>query len=149
MKRTLILVLVFGLVFGAFATAEAAKKKKKKRAPKPHVRVVEGTYDNPAPGIGGIVTLNGAGGTLDVPTGANEYYMSIEIIDDSGQQTYFGIAEENTIIAGGCGKTETPMEITPGAAYNITVTMGPGAEAPTCPGFATTGTIKVTLSQVP
>lgn len=147
MKRILVLVMVLGLVFGSIATADAKKKKKKSK--KPYVRVVEGTYDNPAPGVGGIVTLNGAGGTFDVPTAGNEYYMSVEVIDDSGQQTYFGIAEENTIVAGGCGKTETPMEITPGAAYNITVTMGPGLNAPTCPGVATTGTIKVTLTEVP
>ena len=146
MKRLMVTFLVLGLVFASVATAEAAKKKKPK---KPYVRVVEGTYDNPAPGIGGIVTLNGAGGTLDVPTGAKEYYMSVEVIDGSGQNTYFGIAEGGSIVAGGCGKTAEPMSITPGGAYNITVTMGPGLEAPDCVGVATTGTIKVTLTSVP
>jgi hypothetical protein len=43
MKRTLILVLVFGLVFGAFASAEAAKKKKKKPKPVETVLFFHGT----------------------------------------------------------------------------------------------------------
>ncbi|MDQ3964560.1 MAG: hypothetical protein M3277_11725 [Actinomycetota bacterium] len=149
MKRLIAASLVLGLMFGAVATAEAAKKKKKKPAPVRIERVVEGTYDNPAPGVGGVVTLNGAGGTFDAPSGPGEYYMSVEIIDDSGQQTYFGIAADSTIIGGGCGKTETPFEITPGVAYNITVTMGPGLKAPSCAGVATTGTIKVTFSNTP
>ena len=145
MKRFLVLFLVLGLLMGSIATAEAKKKKPKK----PYVRIVEGTYDNPAPGVGGVVTLNGAGGTLEVPTAVNEAYMSVEITDASGQATYFGIAAEGSIIAGGCGKTEAPLAITPGMAHNITVTMGPGLEDPTCAGVATTGTIKVTLTEVP
>ena len=146
MKRFLILMVVLGLVVGSVATAEAKKKKKK---PAPYVRVVEGTYDNPAPGIGGVVTLNGAGGTMEVATASNESYMSVEIIDDSGQNAYFGIAADGTIIGGGCGKTEEPFAITPGVAHNITVTMGPGLEAPSCVGIATSGTIKVTLTELP
>lgn len=147
MKRILILMMVMGLVFGSIAVADA--KKKKKKASAPYVRVLEGTYDNPAPGIGGVVTLNGAGGTMEVPTASNESYMSVEIIDDSGQNAYFGIAADGTIIGGGCGKTEAPFAITPGVAHNITVTMGPGLEAPSCVGIATSGTIKVTLTEVP
>ena len=146
MKRFLIMFMVLGLVAGSIATAEAGKKKKKKA---PYVRVVEGTYANPAPGIGGVVTLNGAGGTLDVPTAANEYYMSVEITDDSGQATYFSIAEDSTFAGGGCTKTETPFQINPGGAYSITVTIGPGLDDPTCAGVATSGTIKVTLTEVP
>jgi hypothetical protein len=144
MKRFVILLMITGLVAGSVATAEAKKKK-----PKPYVRVVEGTYTNPAPGIGGVVTHNGQGGQLQVPTAAREYYMSVEVTDDSGQASYFGIAADGSIIGGGCGKTETPFEITPGTAYNITVTMGPGLEAPSCVGIATSGTIKVTLTEVP
>lgn len=144
MKRFLVLFLILGLVVGSVATAEAGKKKKK-----PYVRVIEGTYANPAPGIGGIATLNGAGGTLEVPTAGNEAYMSVEVIDDSGQNAYFGIAEDSTIVAGGCGKTAEPLAITPGAPHNITVTIGPGLEDPTCAGVATSGTIKVTLTEVP
>lgn len=147
MKRILVLMMIMGLIFGSVATADAKKKKKKKAAP--YVRVVEGTYDNPAPGIGGVVTLNGAGGTMEVPTGANELFMNVEITDDSGQPAYFGIAEGGSIIAGFCGSTPEPMSITPGSAYNITVTMGPGLEDPTCAGVATTGTIKATLTTVP
>lgn len=146
MKRFLIMFMVLGLVAGSIATAEAGKKKKKKA---PYVRVVEGTYANPAPGIGGVGTLSGAGGTLDVPTAANEYYMSVEVTDDSGQDTYFSIGADATFAGGGCTKTESPFPITPGTAYSIIVTIGPGLDDPTCAGVATSGTIKVTLTEVP
>lgn len=146
MKRLIAVSLVLGLMFGAVATAEAGKKKKK---PVRIERVVEGTYDNPAPGIGGVVYFNNLGGQLDAPSGPNEFYMSIEIVDDSGQPTYFNISADGTIIGGGCGKTETPIESTPGLAYKISVTMGPGLEAPDCMGVATSGTIKVTFSNMP
>ena len=156
MKRAIVLCLILGLVFGSIATAEAGKKKKKKKKSAPYVRVVEGTYDRPAPGIGGVVTVSGQGGTLDAPSAANERFLSIEIVDDAGQPVYWGLSHQDEngdgagdIVTGGCGSTETPLEIVPGYSYTITVTTGPGAEAPTCPGVATSGTIKAIFTEVP
>lgn len=153
MKRTFSVVLMIALVLGAFVAAPADAKKKKK-APAP--RVVEGTYDQPAPGIGGIVTLSGGGGTLDVPTLASEKFITVEVTDDVGPAVYFGIAQEDTdgngfgeIIYGGCSSTPEPLPITGGLLHTITITTGPGAEDPACPGVATSGTIKVTLSSTP
>jgi hypothetical protein len=44
MKRSIVLFLVLGMIFGSIASAEAAKKKK----PKKVSRTVEGSYDAPA-----------------------------------------------------------------------------------------------------
>ena len=152
MKRFVVLVAILGLLVGSVSTAEAAKKKKKK----PYSRVFEATYANPAPGIGGVVTISGQGGTADSPALANERFLSIDIVDDAGQPVYWGLSHQDEngdgagdIVTGGCGKTDTPLEIIPGYSYTVTVTTGPGAEAPTCPGVATSGTIKLTFTAVP
>jgi hypothetical protein len=149
MKKIITVALIIGLLAGAMLMPAEAKKKKK-----PYVRVVEATYDNPAPGIGGVLTLNGAGGTVGVPTLENEAYISVEITDTSGTDVYFGLSQEDTdgdgigeIIAGGCGKTAAPLAITGGLQHTITITAGPGSEDPTCAGVATSGTVKVTLTE--
>lgn len=152
MKKTLSIVLLGALVAASFTAAPAQAKKKKA----PHVRVVEGTYDQPAPGIGGVLTFSGAGGTIEVATLANENFIQVEVTDGVGPETYFGLSQEDTdgdgfgeIIYGGCTKTAEPVPITGGLTHTITITTGPGAEAPTCPGIATSGTIKVTLTENP
>lgn len=154
MKRTLSTVLILGLVSAALVAAPAEAKKKKKKAPSS--RVVEGTYENPAPGIGGVLTFSGAGGSIEVPTLSNENFITVEVTDDVGPDVYFGISQEDTdgngigeIIYGGCSKTEEPLPITGGLTHTITVTTGPGWEDPACPGVATSGKIKVTLSSKP
>jgi hypothetical protein len=158
MRKTLSIALMLALLAGAMAMpAEAAKKKKNKKKKKAaYVRVIEGTYDNPAPGIGGVVTFTAFGGTIAFPTLPNEAYVSVEVKDAVGPQTYFGLAQEDTdgdgfgeIIAGGCTKTEEPLPITGGLEHTVTITTGPGAEAPDCPGIATTGTVKITLTETP
>lgn len=156
MKKTLVIGLILGLVFASFGSTAAVAKKKKKKPAAPTSRVVEGTYENPAPGIGGVVTLSGAGGTLEVATLPGENYISVEIKDAVGPATYFGLAQEDTdgdgfgeIIYGGCTKTPEPLQIQGGLTHTITVTTGPGAEDPACPGIATSGTIKVTVSSTP
>ena len=152
MKKTISIVLLGILVAGAFAAVPAQAKKKKK----PHVRVVEGSYDQPAPGIGGVVTFSGQGGTIEIPTLAKENFIQIEVTDDVGTETYFGLAQEDTdgdgfgeIIYGGCTKTVEPLPITAGLLHTVTITTGPGLSDPTCPGIATSGTVKVTLTEKP
>ena len=155
MKKTLSVLVMMALVLGAFVAgpADAKKKKKKKKDKAPVVRVVEGTYDRPAPGIGGVLTFSGQGGSIEVPTTFEENFVTIEVVDDVGPDVYFGLSQEDTdgdgigeIIYGGCSKTAEPLPITGGLLHTITVTTGPGAEAPDCAGFATSGTIKVSLS---
>lgn len=156
MKRFLILMLALGLVVGSIATAEAGKKKKK---PKRVERVVELSYDAPSPGISGVVgacmSVLGVEGTacIDTPLSAEDLFVQVEVTDATGQPTNFDLAQDTDtanpgleIFASGCGATEAPMTITPGVALRVSVTAIGG---PDCPGAATTGDIKITLSNLP
>jgi len=152
MKKALIIALVLGLVAGALAGPATAKKKKKKAKP----RVVEGTYDQPAIGIGGVVSSSANGGAIEVPLLPKEKYVSVEITDDSGTDVYASLSQDTDtstpsweIFAGICGATDAPIEVTPGIPVRITVTAGPGSEHPSCAGVATAGTIKATVSTKP
>lgn len=163
MRRTLILVLVMGLILGSFASAEAGKKKKKKKpkAPVRVERVVEVSYDHPGIGIAGPVSggypVNFPEGSSEVPTAAEELYMKIEVTDQSGQAVA-GFISQGDLDGNGinddgyasfCGAHEefVPVEA-PGTpiigiyAYNGTCPDG-------TPSIMTTGTIKVTLSNMP
>ncbi|MDQ3964561.1 MAG: hypothetical protein M3277_11730 [Actinomycetota bacterium] len=148
MKRIVITALVLGLVFGAVATAEAGKKKK----PKKTKRVVETVYDAPAIGSRGGVCLAATNSCGDIPTGPDEYFVTIEITDQTGLDVYATVGQDldgdtftdtSTTI---CGKNEEPIPIEPG----IAITVFPWAVGrPSCPGVATTGTVKATLSNLP
>lgn len=151
MKRLVVVIMVAGVLAVSIGNAEARRKRRPKT---PYVRVFEGHYDNPAIGIGGVVTYGGAGGYVTNLSLANEKFLNVEIIDDAGMDAYFGVGQQDTngdgigeIVAGGCGKLAAPIEIVPGYTYSVTVTMGPGTEAPTCPGVATAGTIKMTFTE--
>jgi hypothetical protein len=146
MKRLLILALVVGLVAGALTAAEAAKKKKKK------TRTAESTYEAPAIGSGGGVCLGATNSCGNIATGPDERFVEIEIIDEAGFDVYATVGQDldgdsltdsSTEI---CGKSKEPIPIEPGVA----LTIFPWAVGqPDCPGVATTGTVKATLSNLP
>ena len=148
MKKALIFALLIALLAGAMSAPAVAKKKKK-----PRPRVVEGTYDQPALGIGGVASSSANGGAIEVPLMPKEKYFSVEVTDDSGTDVYASLSQDTDpstpsweIFAGICGRTEAPIEVTPGIPVRITVTAGPGAEDPQCAGLASAGTIKATIS---
>jgi hypothetical protein len=155
MKRSLVLFLALGLVFGSIATADAKKSRKPKRIE----RSVELTYQAPSPGISGVVgacmTVLGVEGTacIDTPLGGDDLFVKVAVTDATGQPTNFDLAQDTDvdnpgleIFASGCGETAEPIAITPGVALRVSVTAIGG---PDCPGAATTGDIKVTLSNKP
>lgn len=158
MKRILILMMVFGLVLGSIATAEAGKKKKKPGAPARIERVVEVTYDAPAFGLGAL----GAGACFNatnscglVPTGPDDLFMKVEVTDASGTTTQVDIGQDTDEAALGtevdlgtvCGATTEPIAI---QAVGSPITTFPWAiGGPDCPGVGTTGTIKFTFSNMP
>ena len=161
MKKTLSIVLLALLIAGAFAAVPAQAKKKKK--PKKSVRVerlVEYEYQTASPGISGVVgacmTVLGVEGTAcqDFPTLANESFVKVVVEDATGQPTNFDIAQDVdgpdvpglNIIASGCGESAEAIPITPGLAVRVSVTALGG---PDCPGVATTGAVKATLSNMP
>lgn len=150
MKRFLILVLAFGLIAGMVTSAEAGKKKKK--SAKKVTREAEYTYDAPAVGSGGGVCFAATNSCGDIATGPTERFVVVEITDQAGMDVYASIGQDldgdnftdNSVDI--CGKSEEPIPIEPGYA----ITVFPWAVGgPDCPGVATTGTVKLTLSNLP
>lgn len=149
MKRLFVLLLVMGLIVGGLTTAEAAKKKKKK--PKRVERELEYRYDQPAIGSPGLtgVTLNPS-----IATGPEEYFMTVEQTDDvspspsvrfSWDTDGDGRNDTGFTICG--GKTEEPVEIPGGVELGVFTYILPGPQCPN--GFSTTGTLKITFSNLP
>ncbi|HEY7874727.1 MAG TPA: hypothetical protein VIG64_06355 [Actinomycetota bacterium] len=161
MKKSVVVLLVLGLMFGALLGGAEAKKKKKKKPRKPArvERVVEFNYTTASPGVSGVVglCLAAAGvedsGCTDVATSTKEAYVMVEITDASGQPVNFDLAQDTDtstpyydIFASGCGKTDAAIPITPGLPLRISTTAAGG---PDCPGVATTGSVKAVLSNFP
>jgi hypothetical protein len=148
MKKLIVTSVVAALVAGALVTpAEAGKKK-----PKP--RTIEGTYSNPAVGVPGVVGVPAAGGNAEFATLTSENYISVEVVDDSGGAPFITFSQDSNtanpgweIFATACGKTDEPIQITPGLPIRVAVYAAPGREAPTCTGPATSGTIKATFTR--
>jgi hypothetical protein len=163
-KKLISVALMVGLIAASMVMpAEAGKKKKKgkKKAAKIE-RVVELTYSSP--GIG--VTAAGRGGgypvnfpeSTEIPTLAQEKYIKIEVEDSSGQAVA-GFISQGDLDGNGvnddgygtfCGAHPEPIELaSPGApivgvyAYNGTCEDG------TTPSVMTSGTVKITLSNMP
>ena len=154
MRKSIVVLLILGLVASlAVAPAQAKKKKAKTRA-------VEYTYQAPSPGISGVVgacmTVAGVEGTAcqDFPTMANESFVKVVVEDATGLPTNFDVAQDLdgpevpglNIVASGCGESAEPIPVEPGLAVRVTVVALGG---PDCPGVATTGTVQATFSNLP
>jgi hypothetical protein len=149
-RKTLVALLVLGLVAGSLAAPAGAKKNRKK------TRVAEATYANPAIGIGGVVSSGSAGGSVEFPLTARESFISIDITDESGSDVYASLSQDTDtstpsweIFAGICGRTDEPIPVTPGITVRVTITAGPGSEYPTCAGTPISGTVKAKISNLP
>lgn len=149
MKKLVVTGLVAALVARALVAPATAGKKKAKG------RVMEGTYDNPAVGVPGLAGTSQLGGAVEFATMSNENYISVEITDSGGGSPYATMSQDSTpsnatgweIFARFCGKTEEPVQITPGLPVRVSVYTTPGRDYPTCTGPATSGTIKATLTR--
>ena len=166
MKRTLIVLMVLGLVFGSLIGSAEAKKKKKKpvQTPVRVERVVEITYNGPNIGIsspavsGGICQLDttSPGACVETPTTADDVYAKIEIVDAAGQKVAGSVSQGDTdgdgvsdIYGQFCGATAEPLALTaPGAPLRVTAYNGVCADGSTA-SVMTTGTIKITFSNLP
>jgi hypothetical protein len=156
MKRILILMMIFGLVLGSIATADAKKKKKPAAAAKVE-RVVDGAYDAPSLLVVGTCAQTGAVGCVSIVTGAEEAFAQAEVTDQTGQPVFVsaqadtdGDSNDDLIIGSFCGKTETPLQFPGGTEVHFWIGVTPDPAIAGCaPGAGTTGTIKVTLSNLP
>ena len=152
MKRFLILFMILGLIAGSAAEAKQAGRKRIERT-------VEGTYNGTWLPFGNRVCASTSGvGCMTVTTGANESYLSAKVTDAHGQPVFVTVFEQNTdarydevppYYGSFCGETTRPMKIRPGRTYELWVGYW-NLSLPSCvPGMATTGTVSVTLSNLP
>ena len=151
MRKLIVTSVIIGLLGAGMAIpAEAGKK------PKKVTRKAEGTYDNPAIGVPGVVGTSSAGGAFEFGITSKEAFIDVEVVDGSGQPVMTTMSQDtnpdNTgweIFATFCGTTEEPVPIEPGITVRVSVYTIPGPDHPTCTGPATSGTIKATFSNLP
>jgi len=156
MRRTLAVALILGLVAGALvAPAEAGKKKKKKK--QRIERTVEGTYDLPTLVVAGSCSSSGAIGCVALPSAGKERFVTAKITDQHGQPAFVSIgadtdgdnADDETY-GFFCGETDEPIAIPPGTELHFWVGLTPDTGFAGCvPGFATSGSIEATFSNLP
>ncbi len=157
MKRTVVVLLVLGLLAGMTAAPAEAKKKKKKK-PKRIERVVEIPYENPGIGVaplGGYpVTFPSSG---DIGLAAEELFFKIEVEDASGQNVW-GFISQGDIDGNGvnddgygnfCGKHEEFQSIAQPGAPIIGIYAFSGLCDNGSPSVMTRGVVKITLSNLP
>ncbi|MDQ3962941.1 MAG: hypothetical protein M3277_03385 [Actinomycetota bacterium] len=156
MKRFLIALMLFGLIGGTLAAAEAKR-------PRRVERTVEGTYETQFVPYGGWVTDTCAAeatvGCVAIETRLNEAFFTARVEDAHGQPVLVTVTDVGTAQFGPsrtygtfCGETEEPIAFDRGE--DLIFSAGywdPGLPSwPSCsPGFGTTGTISVTLSNLP
>lgn len=149
MKRTLVGLLVVGLVAGALSAPAAGKKKKKK--PKRVERTVTVTYDQPAIGSPGLTGVTFQPGIANAP---EEVWLSVVQQDAVSPLPFVrlawdtdgdGTSDTGLTVCG--GQTEEPIAIPGGITINIFPYVAPGPQCTT--GFNTTGTIEFTFSNLP
>lgn len=157
MKRFLILFMVFGLLAGTVATAEAKKTKKPVRGE----RTVEASYDTQFVPFSGFVTpcaRSNAVGCVLLEARARESNLTAKVTDAHGQPVLVTVSSQDaatgkwTVRGAFCGETEEPMSFPPGAkiAFNIGIFWYMDWPALGChPMLGTTGTLSVTLSNLP
>jgi hypothetical protein len=153
MKRSIVLFLVLGMIFGSIASAEAAKKKK----PKKVSRTVEGSYDAPALIVAGTCSQTGAVGCVAIQTTLAEKFLTASVTDQHGQAVYVSVQadtdgnnQDDVVYGSFCGETTEPIAVDPGAALHLWVGVTPDPAMAGCaPAAATSGTVSATLSNLP
>jgi len=160
MKKSIVVLLILGLV-ASFAVAPAqAKKKKKKKQPVRVERVVEFQYQ--MPGIG----LAGVGGfcpfadptaleCIEFPLQAGEAFVKVEISDATGGKVAGYVSQGDTdgdgigdLYGDFCTAHPEPIEML-SQSNPLRVSFYPGATPECAPSTPTTGTITVTFSNLP
>lgn len=167
MKKLLVLMMILGLVLGSIATAEAGKKKKKAAPPAPTriEKVVEHKYSGgnlgvTAAGVGGGGCFNDPSMPFAcikiVPPGSEYTYVKLEVTDASGQKAGGFISQQDADgdgLSDGygnfCGSHPEPVALeVPGGELGVSLYLGTCADG-TTPSIVTSGTIKLTFSNMP
>ena len=158
----MITLLAVGLVAGSLALPAEAKKKKRRKAPVRVERVVEIPYAHP--GIGAGTPAGPAGypvnfpeGDSEIALGADDLFISIEVVDSSGYPVT-GFISQGDLDGNGvnddgyatfCGKHLAPVPISAPGQPIIGIYAYGGTCVDGTQAVMTSGTIKVTLSNMP
>ena len=153
MKRILIAVMVVGVVAGTVVTAEAKKKRTRVE------RTVEGAYAGPWVPFGNWDCSDaptGGRGCVTITTRSVESHLSAKVRDAHGQPvrvmvwSEYNASNSSPLFYGSfCGETTAPISFPPGVTLKLWIGYFDPA-LPSCGiGLATTGTISVTLSNLP
>ena len=154
MKKSLVIFLVLGLA-ALLAAVPAQAKKKTKRIE----RVVEINYDRPGIGVapaGGYPTGFPEAAT-EIPTSTQDRYIKIEIEDASGGSVW-GFISQGDLDGNGvnddgyanfCGSQEESQPVAAPGTPILGIYAYAGACDDGTPSTMTTGTIKVTFSNMP
>jgi hypothetical protein len=143
MKRSIVLMLILGLILGAMVPAHAGKKKARKA-----------TADYFAPAY---FSWNPTGdhniGGVSFPTGSGERFVSIEIADTAGMDVSAAVGQDpegdgTVTTTPFCTSTPEPVPIDPGLEVTVFIFVGPCTD-PAGPAFATQGTVTATFSKTP
>ena len=150
MRKILMTVMAGALVLGAFSApmAEAGKRK-------PYKRKASGTYVAPSYGQGDVAygCAYAAENCVRFQTGPKDRYVKLTSSDATGQAVYLaasapdsngdGLTED---VGSGCGKTTKLAIPQPGQELIVYVpAVGPVA-FDSCPGVATTGTVRAVFT---
>lgn len=155
MKRFLIMFMALGLIVGSVATAEAGQARRKRVE-----RTVSGSYETPVlPFSAHRCSQLGGEGCVAISTGARESFFTAKATDAHGLPVLVqvwtstdGDGIEDVHFGTFCGETTRPISFPPGTELHFwvgfTYSFGPYES---CPGgtVATTGTVNVTLSNLP
>ena len=156
MRKSLVMLLILGLIAGALATpATAGKKKKKKAAPTKVERTAQGTYIAPATVVGNCTQTDGIG-CMTIASGAGEKYITAKVTDAHGQPVAISVAADldgdiqtETTYGTFCGSTTEPIAVDEGVDLVFWVGRAIDAANTGCaPGLATQGTLDVTFSNM-
>lgn len=166
MKKSLTVALLVALIAGAFAAAPAdAKKKKKPKVPARVERVVEFKYTGGGLGVSTPAASGGICPFADPSTqsciefpvlSSDETYIKVEMTDTSTTKIA-GFISQGDVDGDGigdlygdfCGGHEAPIPLEGGTApVRVSFYAGVCTDGAT-PSFPTTGTIKVTFSNMP
>jgi hypothetical protein len=148
--RRLIGLLALAVGLGAAAIPVRAEEKVQ------HTEEVP--YSDPAIGTAGIGICFQGDSCVMVEPEEQDRYATVDIVDSLGLPVYASIIQDTSgdgswlatddYTVHICGRTTGPIEIKPGKTVTVWVWEGPGLDPP-CAGVATSGVVKITLSNLP
>jgi hypothetical protein len=153
MKRSLVLLMILGLVVGSVATAEAKKR------PRRVERTVEDSYATRFV-LDDAYCWRPGGSCVRIEPRKGETFFTATAVDTHGQPVLVtawgpetGQGTQRLYYGSFCGETDEPIAFIPGFDVDLRVEYPGGNLSPSvvadCPMFGTTGTISVTLSNQP